>query len=291
MAFHEKNSFLQEVLNESLGSETKLLSSSFVSGGCINNTLKLVTSKGNCFLKWNDNEPTLFEKERLGLEILSTSSPLKVPEVLHVGEVEGRDFLLLEYIEKSAPDSLFWENFGHRLAKQHKVRNSFFGLNHDNHIGRLPQKNSSEESWIDFFIQNRLAPQLEMATVNGKVNGEINENFEELYSRLPDLIPDSFPSLLHGDLWSGNFMVGSGGEAVIYDPAIYYGHHEAELAFTQMFGEFEHTFYSAYNEEFPIQSGFDERVDLYNLYPLLVHLNLFGQAYLSGITQTLAKYS
>ena len=126
--------------------------------------------------------------------------------------------------------------------------------------------------------------------MNGKVNNDILRNFEKLFSVLQNLIPEASPSLLHGDLWSGNFMCGEDGEAVIFDPAVYYGHREIELAFTQMFGGFDKSFYSAYNEEFPLLPGFDDRVDLYNLYPLLVHLNLFGQSYLSGITQTLSRY-
>ncbi len=283
--------FLDSVLSNSLGSDTKVLSSSFIGGGCINNTLKLSTTSGSYFLKWKQNEPELFEKEKEGLEILSNLSPIKIPKVIHCGLIEESNYLLLEFIEKSAPSQLFWEDFGNKLSHQHSITNPTFGLDHDNHIGRLPQRNESKEIWVDFFIQNRLMPQLEMASMNGKVNLEIRNDFDSLFLELPNLFPNERPALLHGDLWSGNFMVGPAGDAWVFDPAIYFGHREAEIAFTQLFGGFDSIFYAAYNEQSPLEPGFEQRIELYNIYPLLVHLNLFGEAYLSGITNTLSRYS
>jgi protein-ribulosamine 3-kinase len=282
--------FLQKVLAVSLGSDAKLTKSVFVSGGCINNTLKLDTSDTSFFLKWKAHEPDLFEKEKLGLELLRSNSPLQIPEVLYCGEIEDKNFLLLEWIEKTTTSSDFWENFGYGLAQQHQATANFFGLNHDNHIGRLPQENSKKEDWVTFFIENRIDPQLRLAVSKRLAPEGLRTQFEKLYPELPNLFPNEPPSLLHGDLWSGNFMIGSEGKACIFDPAVYYGHREMELAFTRMFGGFDTQFYEAYSDAWALEPGFENRVDIYNLYPLLVHLNLFGSSYLSPIQQTLARF-
>ncbi len=224
------------------------------------------------------------------MKILATYSPIRTPAVINIGEIGEKNYLLIEFIEKSVATARFWEDFGQSLAQQHQVTNETFGLDHDNHIGRLHQKNMPKGAWVDFFIENRLEPQLQMAEVSGKVNTNVRQKFDNLYSKLTSLLPEEDPALLHGDLWSGNFMAATDGKVFIFDPAVFYGHREAEVAFTHMFGGFDKLFYSTYNEQFSLLSGFDERIDLYNLYPLLVHLNLFGASYLSGISQTLAKY-
>lgn len=282
--------FLQEVLTASLGDGIRLRRSSFVVGGCINNTLKLDTSAGYFFLKWKANEHDLFEKEKLGLELLHSKSTLQIPEVIKCGEIQEKNYLLLEWIEKAVPSSNFWENFGHGLAQQNRASSDSFGLDHDNHIGRLHQSNAPKKDWVTFFIENRIEPQLGLAESNGLAPASLRTQFDELYKDLPSIFPQEPPSLLHGDLWSGNFMIGPHGEACIFDPAVYYGHREMELAFTQMFGGFDVRFYEAYNEAWPLTSGFKNRVDIYNLYPLLVHLNLFGSSYLSPILQTLRRF-
>lgn len=282
--------FLETVLKESIDASCELINSTIVSGGCINNTLKLETSHGPFFIKWKPNEPELFQREAQGLEILRSHSPIHVPEVLAKGAFQAYHFLLLEYIESSPRGATFWEDFGGNLAQQHRVIRSQFGLDHDNHIGRLSQQNEFRKSWIDFFVEMRLEPQVAMAEHNRVASPALRKDFEKLYTFLPDLLPDEPPSLLHGDLWSGNFMTDMHGRACIFDPAIYYGHREMELAFTKMFGGFTSAFYKAYDEEWPLAPGFEERQDLYNLYPLLVHLNLFGSGYMAGINQTLKRF-
>lgn len=277
--------FLERVVEESL--DAKLVAHSFISGGCINNTLKLETSKGRFFVKWKANEPDLFEKEKLGLELLSRHSPIRIPNIIFLGELDGKNYLLLEWIEKGPPSKAFWEEFGRGLAEQHRQTNELFGLDHNNHIGRLPQLNHLIKDWTTFFRECRIKPQLMMAKTSFP---QLSSRFNNLFLKLPELFPEDPPSLLHGDLWSGNFMVDDLGNPAIFDPAAYYGHREMELAFTRMFGGFDDEFYSAYNEASPLPAGFDERVEIYNLYPLLVHLNLFGASYLAAIEQTLKKY-
>ncbi len=282
--------FIQTVLKSTIGSACQLIESHFVAGGCINNTLKLVTTQGPFFLKWKQEEPELFVKEARGLEVLKKLSPINVPQVLACGRESNKDYLLLEFIEKGPLSSTFWADFGKNLAEQHKQTHEYFGLDHDNHIGRLPQSNSARRNWVDFFIHERLEPQLKLAEQKQLAGSELRDGFENLYLRLPELLPEEPPSLLHGDLWSGNFMINLDSHACFFDPAVYYGHREMEISFTRMFGGFDELFYQAYNEVWPLEKGIEDRIDIHNLYPLLVHLNLFGRGYLPGILNTLQRF-
>ncbi len=289
--FSDESSFFESALFQSLGQNIIVKSSRFVSGGCINNTLMLDTDQGPFFIKWNDDaDNDLFEKEVKGLELLIQQEILNLPNVLGTGRVGMKNYLLLNYIQKSAPKSYFWEEFGQSLAKLHQVTSNHFGLSHNNYIGRLPQNNEHMDDWIDFFINKRLEVQLGLAIYNGNIDAEFAKKFRLIYAQLPGLLPKEPPALLHGDLWSGNFMSGNKGLPYLFDPAVYYGHREIELAFTRLFGGFDLAFYRSYHETFPLEAGFEERLDIYNLYPLLVHVNLFGTSYLSGINQTLRRF-
>ena len=285
----DDQTFFQKVLNKELG-ECQIVKSSFVGGGCINNTLKFETDKGPFFLKWNKNQRDLFEKEALGLAVLERKSPLRIPTIIGKGQIDDQDYLLLEFLDRSPQKESFWEDFGVGLAEQHRQSADQFGLDHNNHIGRLAQLNDWRSSWIDFFIELRLEPQLQMAEKSGLVDSQIRSLFENFYPQLSSLLPDEKPALLHGDLWSGNFSIGPEGEPCIFDPAVYYGHREMELSFTHMFGGFEAAFYTSYNEAFSLENAFEERIDIYNLYPLLVHVNLFGSSYLPPILRTLNRF-
>lgn len=263
-----------------------------VSGGSINSAYKLSTNRGDFFLKLNANTPSdFFEKEAEGLKLLkSANSDLHIPEVIAVGNPANGEpaFLLMEYIEEGRSGDFF--AFGANLAKLHQNHSDQFGLEGDNYIGSLPQHNSRHSDWISFFSDERITPQLEMAIDSGKLNSDIKSNWERHSAKLNDLLPPTKPSLLHGDLWSGNYLFNTSGEAVLIDPAVYYGHPEMDLAFSKMFGGFSSDFYRGYESVSPLEPGFEERVAVYNLYPLLVHVNLFGGHYTTQAIQLLNKF-
>lgn len=289
--FESQEQFFESALFKTLGQTLPVKETQFVGGGCINNTVKLVTDHDVFFLKWNEEpENDQFEKELKGLTTLDNAGCLQVPRGLGYGRTDMKNYLLLEYIPTHAPKSNFWQDFGQKLAAQHRQQQPYFGHDYDNHIGRLPQKNGSKSDWISFFIENRLEVQLGLAIYNRLVDSAFARRFRLLYAQLPGILPDEPPSLLHGDLWSGNFLAGPGGLPYIFDPAVYYGNREMELAFTRLFGGFDLQFYQSYSEAYPLDPGFEERMEIHNLYPLLVHVNLFGTSYLSGIERTLRRF-
>jgi protein-ribulosamine 3-kinase len=227
----------------------------------------------------------MFEVESNGLHILSHTKIIRIPKVVLNLEIEGLQFLILEWIENKQASNNFWETLGIQLSQLHKHTQSSFGLDHDNYIGSLAQRNKPEANWIDFFINHRLTPQLELFS-----DISLIKDFEILFYKLPALLPQEKASLLHGDLWSGNLMIDSNGNPCLIDPAVYYGNREIEIAFTRLFGGFNEEFYDSYNNAFALQPGFNDRIDLYNLYPLLVHANLFGGGYVSQVKRVLKKY-
>jgi protein-ribulosamine 3-kinase len=263
-----------------------------VSGGSINQAVKITSGKGNFFLKWNSSAPEdFFTKEAEGLSLLrSANSALRVPEVIVTGkQVNNRTgFLLMEYIEEGRIGDSF--AFGAELAKLHQTTAPKFGLETDNYIGSLPQSNRMHNDWQDFFSKERIKPQLKMAIDSGKMDRSLLAHWDRLASRLDELLPPTKPSLIHGDLWGGNYLFDSTGKATLIDPAVYYGHSEMDLAFSKMFGGFSGDFYEGYESVAPLEPGFSERVPIYNLYPLLVHVNLFGGHYTSQAAQLLKKY-
>jgi len=268
-------------IQQSLGSNIE--SSQSVSGGSINRAAKVTLSDGRtCFLKWNTTaDPHMFEVEEKGLELLkSANTSLRVPDVFATGKTEtDTGYLLQEFITEGRSEPTSAQEFGQALATMHQHHEDRYGLDHDNYIGKLPQSNDWHDNWIDFFVEERMQPQLKMATDAGKLGSSTVARFESMYKQLPDIFPEEPPSLLHGDLWGGNYFFDETGQATIYDPAVYYGHREIELGFTHLFGGFPRAFYDSYEEAYPLESGFSQRKDVYNLYPLLVHTNLFGGSY------------
>ena len=176
------------------------------------------------------------------------------------------------------------------MAKLHKHSADSFGLDHHNFIGKLPQSNSQKESWADFFISERIEPQIKLGVDSEKFSPAIFSQLNKLHSVVEKLFPPEKPSLLHGDLWSGNYMYTTNGIASIYDPAVYYGHREMDLAMTRLFGGFTKDFYAGYQSEYPLEDGFEERVQLCNLYPVLVHANLFGGGYIQQAKSLLVRF-
>ncbi|HET6568988.1 MAG TPA: fructosamine kinase family protein [Rhodothermales bacterium] len=266
-----------------------------VGGGCIAQASCLRTKGSRYFLKWGDSPVgDTFQAEAFGLGLLRDSgSPLVVPQALAVEApgVERPGFLLLEWVDAGSPPVSFWEDFGRGLAVLHRNASGRYGADQDNFIGRLPQANRRMESWPAFFRECRLEPQLSMARERGVWRSGWDPLLERLYNRLDDLLPARpEASVLHGDLWSGNYMVTTSGRAALIDPAAYHGHREVDLAMTELFGGFRAGFYDAYREAWPLAPGYSERKEIYNLYHLINHLNHFGQSYAGSVSAILGRY-
>lgn len=270
----------------------QIISTERTGGGDINEAAVFNSTEGKFFVKWNDavRYPQMFEKEALGLELLRQAEEIEAPKPLHHDEINGKGFLVMEAVISDKPNPNFWFSFGNQLAELHKHSQDSFGLDHNNYIGSLQQTNAMASSWAEFFVTERLERQLKMALDSQKVGKSLSRKFNALFPKIENLFPIEKPALLHGDLWSGNFMVGGRGDAVLIDPAVYYGHREMDLAMSKLFGGFNDDFYTGYHNNRPLESGWIERVDLCNLYPLMVHLNLFGGSYLRQVERILNQF-
>jgi fructosamine-3-kinase len=268
-----------------------------VGGGCIANATRVESERGTFFLKWSDGEAgRTFEAEAAGLRGLAApASPLRIPEPLLARDADsdGPGLLLMAWIEPGRKGREFWTGFGDALAALHRTTSADgqYGFDRANFIGRLPQRNDWRARWPEFFRSQRLVPQIEQARVNGRWNTAWDAPADRLFDRLGDLLPADPPaSVLHGDLWSGNFLAASDGRAALIDPATYYGHRETDLAMTELFGGFDRRFYDAYRTAWPLEPGYEDRREVYNLYHLINHLNHFGAGYAGGVERTLRRF-
>ncbi len=282
---------LSSALREKLGHDLVIHSKERVSGGDINQASFFKTNKGVFFLKYQEGNafPNMFEAENKGLDSLRESD-FTVPKSFGPIQWEGGEGLLLEWIVSGRKSSDFWVNFGTCLAHLHKITHSEFGWEEDNYIGSLPQRNTPEPDWISFFVNQRLDPLLAKAVDANPGYKHMIGSFEKLYHKLDRWVPEEKPALLHGDLWSGNYLIDEKGWPCLIDPAVYYGHREVDLAMTHLFGGFDSSYIESYHKAYPLQEGWQERLDLHNLYPLLVHLILFGGGYARQIEQLLKRY-
>jgi fructosamine-3-kinase len=264
-----------------------------VGGGSINDASAFVYGGKEYFIKWNSagRYPGMFAAEARGLGLLAESACIRLPEVLHTAEAGPYAFLLLEWVPTGRPGTEFWERFGQQLAALHRNSAASFGLDHDNYIGSLTQSNDMRNNWPDFFVQMRLEPQLKLARDAGLADSGLAGRFDRLFHRMHRLFPAEPPALLHGDLWSGNYLCAADGAPVLIDPAVYYGFREVDLAMSRLFGGFDRQFYQSYNQVFPLETGWEERVGLCNLYPLMVHVNLFGSSYLVQVQHELKRFT
>lgn len=283
---------VHRLLRKHLGNNTEIISVDEKGGGSVNSAAVFRTPEGSFFAKWNtlEGRKGMFAAEKSGLELLASAHEIRIPKPIAALETETHCYLLMEYMEATDFDFDFWEVFGRRLARLHKHTADAFGLDYDNFIGSLPQVNTQKTNWAEFFTINRLEPQLKRAVDAGKADTALVKKFEALYARLDEIFPHEQPALLHGDLWGGNFMCTLDGDPAIYDPAVYYGHREMDLAMTRLFGGFDPEFYEDYNEEYPLQPGFEKRMDLCNLYPLLVHVNLFPGSYIQSVKHIVGRF-
>jgi protein-ribulosamine 3-kinase len=263
-----------------------------VSGGDINAAWKLQTQQSSFFIKTNDlpQAESMFAAEAAGIHLLSTGDVIRTPRVVARDSFERTHYLILEYLPPSSTNPTFWTAFGQQLALLHQQSSQAFGLETDNFIGSLPQSNRRHATWAVFYALERLLPQAEMATQQGLLQTKDREQLNHLLARLPELLPTEPPALIHGDLWSGNFICTDSSVPVLIDPSAYYGHREMDLAMARLFGGFHRDFYRAYDDLSPLEPGFESRLPLYQLYYLLVHLNLFGSGYYRSVAQVLQQF-
>lgn len=279
------NSIIQQI-EEQL--QCSITSQQTTGGGCIAQTSIIQTNDGrNYFLK-QGFEGSMFQKEANGLIELRKAKAFAVPEVILV----ANNFLLLEAIETGNKENSFFNTFGVAFAHLHQYTNDQFGFFEDNYIGSTPQINKASTSWMEFYFNHRLLYQYQLAEQNGYADKHVRDGFHIIEKRLPAILDGSEekPCLLHGDLWGGNYMVGPNGEPVLIDPAVYYGHREADLAMTKLFGGFSVEFYNSYFNTYPLKEGYQYRENIYLLYHVLNHLNLFGTSYRSQAIQLMNSY-
>ncbi len=276
---------LEEKLFEKINRITRL------SGGDINDAFKIETSNNIYALKVNrrDSYPKMFTKEKMGLELIAQTGA-KVPKVILTFSNSNYQFLLLEFITESSADNIFWKNFAKDLVKVHQCFGNIFGLDYNNYIGSLNQNNTQKSLWNSFFIENRLMPLVKSAYDNNLLKTKHLRSFENFYQRVNEIIPLEKPSLVHGDLWGGNIMKSKNNTPIFIDPAIYYGHREIDISMTQMFGGFDNSYLTHYDNIFPLEKDWKNRIQIHNLYPNLVHLNLFGLGYLSSIERVIKVF-
>lgn len=272
----------------------KIILSRSVGGGCINNALTITTSdKRQFFLKQNSHTPNdMFIKEANGLRELQKANSIRVPEVILVGS----NFILLEQINSVKKSKTFDEDFGRAFAKLHKYTSDNFGFYEDNYIGSTPQKNipadDEKNNWIKFYFNKRILFQYKLLEKNGYADLSMKKRISMLENKIEQILAGSenIPSLLHGDLWSGNYITDENGNACLIDPAVYYGNREADLAMTKLFGGFSSAFYKSYLETYPLPDGYEYRENIYKLYHVMNHLNLFGGGYYNQAISILDYY-
>lgn len=284
---------LAEHLSQHLARPVQIEMDQGVGGGSVNDAYRIGTNVGSYFVKVSRSgrHPNPFEAEADGLRRLVEAAAFRVPAVIASGEDRDDGYLLLEWIEEGARTEAFWMTFGRSLAQLHRHSAPAFGLDRDNYIGSLAQVNRPHASWSEFFVQCRLEPLVKMARDHLRLGDADVLRCERLYGRLHSLFPEERPAFLHGDLWSGNFLCDTNGAPVLIDPAVYFGHREMDIAMSKLFGGYEPMFYTAYQDAWPLETGWEERVDLCNLYPLLVHVNLFGGSYGQQVQAILKRFT
>lgn len=268
-----------------------------LSGGSINQVYRVETATGPVVLKYHpysDFAVEMFAAERVGLELLTASGTVRCPRILGWGQTPEVVYHLLEYIPPRPPDTGVWESLAVSLASLHasaRQPEGRFGLESPNFIGSLCQLNEWCTTAAEFYITQRLEPQVRQAVDVNRLERHHIRLCERLYTRLEQLLPPEPAVLNHGDLWLGNILPAAEGPPAVLDPAVAYHHREADLAFTRLFGSFGPAFYLTYQEAYPLEPGFEQRLPIWQLYPLLVHLNLFGESYREPILKTLHYFA
>jgi fructosamine-3-kinase len=283
---------MDRALAERIGAElgSAVVRSSALSGGDINAAHELVLRDGrHVFVKTQARAlPQLFAHEASGLRWLAAAGALRVPEVLASSDEPGAAFLALAFVQCAAPRRDYAELLGRGLAALHRSGAPGFGLDYDNYLATLPQLNQRLPTWPRFYAERRLQPLLERAVAHGWASARMRRGLERVIENMEQWCGEPEPpARLHGDLWGGNALCDEQGAPVLIDPAVYGGHREIDLAMMRLFGGFSQHVFDAYDEAYPLSAGHEERVPLYQLYPLLAHVNLFGSSYVASLERAL----
>jgi fructosamine-3-kinase len=284
------NSDLHKIISQKFAHLGALQKVQTLSGGSINEAYRFNFEKQSVFVKHQPEGdlPQFFSKETAGLELLA-QSPFALPKILTFCD-DGPAYLALSFEESGTKATDFERSFGVNLAAMHRLSDTKFGLNTWNYIGKLKQENQQHNNWPEFFASQRILPLVRLARNKGFFSARFLTQVDGLLSRVEKWVPQEPPALLHGDLWSGNYHVNSEGKPMLIDPAVYYGHREMDLAMMHLFGGFPKAIFEGYNQAYPLEPGWKERLDLHNLYPILVHVNLFGGSYAQQAQSIVERY-
>ncbi|TYA92273.1 fructosamine kinase family protein [Seonamhaeicola marinus] len=283
-----QNAFIKYL--ENLLSE-KVISTAYISGGDISEAFYIETEKQKYFLKTNTlDKLKMFDLEAKGLQAIAKTNTIATPKIYQSSTFSNSSYLLMEWIESKPASNQDFQTLGKRLAQLHNTSTDSFGFEHNNFIGSLSQSNKKHLSWTDFYIKERLQKQLDLANASNLLSTNEIPTTSTMQEVLQPLFQNIKPSLLHGDLWSGNYLMSSKGVPYLIDPAVYYGHGEIDIAMTKLFGGFSNAFYEAYFNSIPPDTNTNLRIEIYQLYYLLVHLNLFGKSYYGSVTSILRKF-
>ena len=265
-----------------------------ITAGCINDCYK-VTGKDNriFFVKANttSDHAGILGSEKTGLQYLETKQVIKTPAIAGFHSIKNGHVLILEWIQQATPGKHAWQQLGKQLAALHQVSSKQFGFFENNYIGSLPQLNIWKETWFEFFLQNRLNPQIQLAVHKNLLPASTGDKIIKCWEKQAVWFTNEKPSLLHGDLWNGNILFDENAMPVLADPSVYYGSRHMDMAMTTLFGGFDPAFYESYHHHFPLPANHKQIWDICNLYPLLVHVNLFGRSYLPNVLSILKKYN
>lgn len=282
---------IEQHIEDVTGTPFKIRLQKSISGGSINDAYMISSGEKNYFVKLNSpHQEDMFAAEAQGLIELGKANAIKVPTVTCWGADTSSSYIVMEFIESGRGNAQSHHQFGKQLAAMHRFTADRFGWFRDNTIGSTPQQNTQTHDWIKFLREQRLGFQLKLAASNG-FGGRLQKDGAKLLDNLDVFFADYTPqaSLLHGDLWSGNYSFDSDGQPIIFDPAVYYGDREADIAMTELFGGFNTEFYAAYNDDYPLDQGYQSRKNLYNLYHIINHVNLFGSGYLGQAERMISQ--
>ena len=278
---------IARAITQATGTEFAIADTRSVSGGCINQGYKINSDHTEYFVKLNDvSQVEMFAAEALGLKQMHATGTITVPQPICWGTAENSSYIVLQWLDLGRGNNSSWTEMGRQLAAMHREgKKDRFGWSCNNTIGSTPQLNTWMDNWADFFAEQRIGYQLKLAQRRGGNFSDLNKVVDAVRNKLADRQPQA--SLLHGDLWSGNAAITTDGAPVILDPATYYGDREADLAMTELFGGFPSAFYNGYNQAWQLDSGYRQRKNIYNLYHVLNHFNLFGGGYANQARRTI----